>query len=315
VTRIAIIVLNWNGLDDTARCLDSLSRLETPEDVEIRVWVVDNASTDGSAELLPERFPWARHLHNEVNYRYAGGNNVGIRAALDDGADFVMLLNNDTEADPSLVADLLGDAHTHPESGVLGPLITDASGRVWFGGGGVSRTLGFTWHRRLGRKPPPRENPSETTDYVTGCCLFVRREVLKKIGPLDEGYYLYAEDTDFCLRARDAGFACRLVPRGRVVHYVSSSSGGAVNPFKAYQRTRAGLRLFERHARGIEQLTWRIGFLAQLVAQSGWWILRGSPSAVGAGWRALVDDIRDLPPGQAYPVTEPHPQTQTGGSA
>jgi GT2 family glycosyltransferase len=305
VSRVAIVVLNWNGLDDTARCLESLQRLETPEGTEITVWVVDNASTDGSAETLPGRFSWARFIRNDTNLRYAGGNNVGIQAALDAGADYVMLLNNDTEVDPTLVSDLLADAASHAGAGLLAPLITDAGGRVWFGGGGVSRTLGFTWHRRLGQAPPPRQLPSESTGYVTGCCLFARREVFERIGPLDEGYYLYAEDTDLSLRARDAGFDCRLVPRARVVHYVSSSSGGAVNPFKAYQRTRAGLRLFERHARGIEQLTWRIGFLLQLCAQSVVWLLRGSPASVAAGWRALVDDLRDLPPGEAFPVKEP----------
>jgi GT2 family glycosyltransferase len=305
VRRVAIIVLNWNGLDDTARCLESLHHLLTSDDVEITVWAVDNASIDGSAEAIPERFPWARHIHNDTNLRYAGGNNVGIKAALDDGADFVMLLNNDTEVDPGLVMDLLADADAHDGAGLFAPMILDAGGRVWFGGGGVSRALGFTWHRRLGQSPPSRERSSQATDYVTGCCLFARREVFESIGPLDEGYYLYAEDTDFSLRARDAGYQCRLVPRGRVVHYVSSSSGGAVNPFKAYQRTRAGLRLFERHARGIEQLTWRIGFLFQLSAQSLAWILRGSPASVAAGWRALWDDLRGLPPGEAFPVKDP----------
>jgi hypothetical protein len=104
------------------------------------------------------------------------------------------------------------------------------------------------------------------------------------------------------------------VPRARVVHYVSSSSGGAVNPFKAYQRTRAGLRLFERHGRGIKQLTWRIGFLLLLSAQSLTWLLRGSPGAVGAGWRALVDDLRALPPGEAFPVQSP-PRLPPGSEA
>lgn len=303
--RVAIIVLSWNGLRDTARCLESLGRLDAPGGAEITVWVVDNASTDGSIEKLPQQFSWARYIRNDSNLRYAGGNNVGIKAALEDGAGFIMLLNNDTEVDPALVGDLLADADANPGAGLFAPLILDAGGRVWFGGGGVSRALGFTWHRRLGQSPPPRDRPSETTGYVTGCCLFARRQVFERTGPLDEGFYLYAEDTDLSLRARDAGFECRLVPRARVVHYVSSSSGGAVNPFKAYQRTRAGLRLFERHARGIEQLTWRVGFLFQLSAQSVAWILRGSPASVAAGWRALWDDLRDLPPGEAFPVKDP----------
>ena len=152
--RVAILVLNWNGKDDTARCLDSLRRLHAPREAEIQVLVVDNGSTDGSVETLRERYPWARIVETGRNLRYAGGNNAGLRVALAEGADFVMLLNNDTEVDPGLVGELLEEADRSPGAGLFGPLILDASRRVWFGGGGVNLSLGWTWHRGLGAPDP-----------------------------------------------------------------------------------------------------------------------------------------------------------------
>ena len=294
--RVHIVVLNWNGKDDTARCLASLAKLEPPADGEIVTWVVDNGSSDGSMGELEPRFPWARFVPLETNLRYAGGNNQGLRAALAAGADFVLFLNNDTETSPSLVRELVAEADRAPRAGLLGPLIHDGGGRVWFAGGAVSSWLGWTWHAR------GEGNTARDVGYLTGCCLLGRREVLEKLGGFDEGYYLYAEDADLCLRAEVLGWKCRFVPSARLTHYVSSSSGGAVNPFKAYQRTRAGLRLFARHARGAQWLTWPIGFLALLLAHAAKWTLAGRPEAAMAGFRAVIDAALGRAPDEAFPV-------------
>jgi len=301
VRRIALLVLNWNGKEDTARCLDSLRALHPPRDGEVRVLVVDNGSTDGSAEMLRTRYPWANVIETGANLRYAGGNNAGIRPLLEEGTEFILLLNNDTEADPDLVRELVDEADRAAHAGLFGPLILDANGRVWFAGGGVNLALGLTWHRGIGGVDPGTRGEARDTDYLSGCCLLVRREVFEKIGLLDDGYFLYAEDTDFCLRARAAGFACRYVPRARLVHRVSASTGGAINPFKAYQRTRAGIRLFARHANGLTQATWPIGFAGLLLAQSLNWIARGRAASAMAAWRAVVDVMLGRP-ADVFPV-------------
>ena len=294
--QVHVVVLNWNGKEDTARCLESLARLEPPADGSIVTWVVDNGSTDGSARELPERFPWARFLALESNLRYAGGNDRGLAAALAEGADFVLFLNNDTEASPSLVRELVAEADRAPRAGFFGPLIHDGAGRVWFAGGAVSLWMGWTWHAT------GEGGAAHDAGYLTGCCLLGRRAALAALGGFDEGYYLYAEDTDLCLRARQAGWTCRFVPAARLVHYVSSSSGGAVNPFKAYQRTRAGLRLFARHARGLQWLTWPVGFVALLLAHAAKWTLAGRPDAALAGFRAVLDALLGRAAGDAFPV-------------
>jgi GT2 family glycosyltransferase len=167
---------------------------------------------------------------------------------------------------------------------------------VWFAGGSVSLWLGWTWHQW------ESGGGARDAGYLTGCCLLGRREVLEKLQGFDEGYYLYAEDTDLCLRAQALGWACRFVPSAHLVHYVSSSSGGAVNPFKAYQRTRAGLRLFARHARGAQWLTWPVGFLALLGAHALKWTLAGRPAAALAAFRAVLDAVLGKAPGEAFPV-------------
>ncbi len=300
--RLEIVVLNWNGLEDVTRCLESLRRLRPRADLEIGVRLVDNGSRDGSAERLPERFPEARFQVLPENLRFAGGNNAGVRAALAEGADYVLLLNNDTEVDENLVVDLFDEVERSPGAGLWGPLITDAAGRVWFGGGGVSLAWGWTWHRGLGEAPASRSRTAGATGYLTGCCLLVARSVFERVGLLDEGYYLYGEDADFSLRARAAGFRPRFVPRARLTHFVSSSSGGSVNPFKAYHRTRAGLRLFGRHARGWRRATWRLGFLLFVAAQSLVWLARGVPAAGVAAWQALADAARGIPPGRRFPA-------------
>ena len=300
--RLQIVVLNWNGRSDTERCLESLGRVRVPDEVELRVRVVDNGSTDGSPESLPPAFPSVAFQLLPENLRYAGGNNAGAKAAAEEGADFVLLLNNDTAADESLLVELFREVDRDPASGLWGPCILDAAGRVWFGGGGVSLGMGWSWHRGLGAPPPPPSTPPSSSDYLTGCCLLVARAVFERIGWLDEGYFLYAEDTDYCLRARHAGFRPRYVPAARLTHFVSSSSGGAVNPFKAYHRTRAGLRLFALHTRGWQRWTWPVGFLCLLLVQSVVWTLKGVPVAAGAAWQAVVDDAHGRPPGERYPA-------------
>lgn len=300
--RVEIVVLNWNGRRDTERCLESLTRLSPREGYEVRVRVVDNGSTDASATSLPPSHPTVTFQLLPENRRYAGGNNAGVRSALEGGAEFVLLLNNDTSADEALLAELFREVERDPECGLWGPCILDAAGRVWFGGGGLSLALGWTWHRGLGGPPPAPGAPPADTDYLTGCCLLVSRSVFERVGELDEGYFLYAEDADFSLRARRAGYRPRYVPGARLTHFVSSSSGGAVNPFKAYHRTRAGLRLFARHATGWRRWTWPAGFFCLLLAQSVAWTLRGAPAAAGAAWQAVVDHAHARPPGERYPV-------------
>jgi GT2 family glycosyltransferase len=289
--RVWCVVLNWNGKDDTAACLESLRAVRVPAGVEWTRLVVDNGSSDGSMETLPGRFPEARFLATGENLRWAGGNNRGLALAREEGADAVLLLNNDTLVEPGALAPLIDAVRARPDAGRFGPSILSWDGRrVWSAGGWWSPWLGWGGHHRLGDAwDGPGDGAPRAVGYATGAALLVTRACLERVGPLDEGYYLYGEDADWCLRARAAGFACLWVPRSVVRHKVSGSSGAA-SPFKAYHLPRAGLRLAERHARGLARATWPLAFAALLVAQSVAWAARGGGAAAfRAAWRAWLD--------------------------
>ena len=300
------IVLNWNGAADTAECLTSLRGVRVPEGVTWTRLVVDNGSTDGSLDMLPARFPEVRFHGTGANLRWAGGNNAGIALALAEGADGVLLLNNDTVLEPEALARLLEAVDAHPEGGMFGPTILSWDGtRVWSAGGDFWRSLGWGSHRGLGRRwdeaaaRTAAKARVERCGYLTGAALYATRACLDAIGPLDEGYYLYGEDADWCLRARAAGFACLYVPGAVMRHRVSGTSGAA-SPFKAYHRTRAGLQLASRYARGLARITWPLLFPLLLLAQSASWARRGGGmAAFRAAWRGWFDHWKGTPPAES----------------
>jgi GT2 family glycosyltransferase len=244
--RIAIIVLNWNGKDDTLECLDSLTKLRYSD---FEVIVVDNGSHDNSVAAIRECFPRVVVLETGANLGYAEGNNVGIRAAMDRGAEFVLLLNNDTIVDPDLLSQLASAAETRSDAGVFGAKIYFYSprDRVWYAGARWNHKLlcfdivedESTYGDALSTNPD--------TDYACGCALFVRREVLEKVGLLDARFFLTYEETDFCYRARAHGFSVAYVPRAVVWHKISASFGGNESPLVKYFMSRNYLLWTERH--------------------------------------------------------------------
>jgi len=228
--RISVIILNWNGGAVLGPCLESLTRVSEPE---LEITVVDNGSSDSSPEIVRRDFPGVELIENGRNLLFAAGNNVGIKAALERGAEFILLLNNDTEVDPRFAAELLR-AFDDPGTGIAGPRIYyyDDPERIWYGGGGFNRLTGVPFHRGLRRIEGSFEDSPGPTGWVTGCALMARREVFEQIGGLDPSYRIYCEDVDFCLRAAERGWSLVYVPSAKVWHKVSSSSGGGMTPFK-----------------------------------------------------------------------------------
>ena len=249
-SKVHVIILNWNGREVLGPCLDSLMRVTDPP---LEIIVVDNGSTDSSPEIVRQGFPGVDLIENDENLLFAAGNNVGIEAALERGAEFILLLNNDTEVDPGFAAEILR-AFDDPSVGVAGPKIYyhDDPERIWYGGGGFNRLTGVPFHRGLRRMEGSFEDMPRETGWVTGCALMARREVFRQIGHLDPSYTIYCEDVDFCLRAA-AGWSLRYVPSAKLWHKVSSSSGGGMTPFKLENRIAGTWQLFARH----RPLWWR----------------------------------------------------------
>jgi len=288
VRKLAVVILNWNGLEHTRALLPTLEACRMPEGWSLEAWVVDNGSTDGSVETLAAGFPRARLVPLGENRRFAGGNNEGVKRALAGGADAVALLNNDTRADPALFERLLLALEQDPRAGAAAPLIYHGapSGRIWYAGARVVPALGHAGHRGIRAPDRGQYRSVETTGYLTGCCLLAWRATWERVGLLDERYFIYAEDVDWCLRARAAGYRLLFVPTARLWHEVSAASGAA-SPWKIYQRLRANWTLFATHARGLGRLTWAPSFIAQQMALMLWLLLRGRSAAALAVPRAL----------------------------
>ncbi|MBI4719877.1 MAG: glycosyltransferase family 2 protein [Chitinivibrionia bacterium] len=262
---VAIIVLSWNGKELTLACLDSLLGLAYEN---AKILLVDNASTDGTVEAVRKRFGGSVEIiRNAANLGFARGNNAGIEEALRRNADFILLLNNDTVVDAMLIDHLVGAMVRSPGIGIAGPKIYyfDPPDRIWFAGGEVFLWRGTAKHAGIRRRDRGQYDEERDVGYVTGCALMVRRAVVESIGMLDPSYRAYFEDTDFCMRAKRAGFGIRYVPHGKVWHKISRSTGGQIGFRKISLKLRSTIRFFGRYARPYHWLTIPFFFAADAV--------------------------------------------------
>lgn len=245
VSRIAVVVLTWNSRRYTLACLESISLQTQPH----AVYVVDNASTDRTADAVERQFPSVQVIRNAENLGYAAGNNVGIATAFADSADAVLVLNNDTILAPDALCHLASAANTHPKVGVINPVILFARAphRVWFAGAGINRWTGQTRHQ--GYNAPYRQVPGveRSIERATGCAMLITRACYDAVRGFNEGLFLYYEDMEYSLRAHRAGFPILLAPQAIVYHHVSASSGGAKSPNALYYSTRNSVVVLDEY--------------------------------------------------------------------
>ena len=221
---IYIVLINWNGFEDTLDCLTSFRTLTYPN---YRIVIVDNASAGNDADKFAARFPDIDLIRLDSNLGYAGGNNAGIRHALNQGVDAVWLLNNDTVVEPETLDSLVHELYADDRVGCTGSKIYyfDRPDTLWFAGGFVDRTKGLAGHIGQDERDVGQHDVMKDVDYITGCSLLVKREIFETVGLLDEDYFLLFEDTDFCSRVQKAGYSSRYVPGSRLWHKVSRSIG------------------------------------------------------------------------------------------
>jgi GT2 family glycosyltransferase len=293
--RIAVVVLNWNGLSHLRTCLPSVLESQYPDFIVV---LADNGSVDGSADWVRREHPRVVVVENGTNLRFAAGNNEGCRRALAEGAEILLLLNNDTTIAPATLRALADRFVEDERVGVVGPRICyryDPS-RIWYGGGRVDLRLGRVRHRAIRRSVDEGRDPVGPTGWVTGCAMAVRRSAWEELGGLDTGYYIYAEDVDFCLRARRRGWRIRYEPSGLVLHDVSATVGGHLSAFKTYHKTRSRLRLVRRHAAWHDWPTLAPALVLQDAATFGYLVVRGALGAavalLAAWWDAPRSRVR-----------------------
>lgn len=219
---VAIIVLCWNGKEDTIECLKSLKSVNYPRYQTI---VVDNGSMDGTAAAVRLGFPEVEVIQTGENLGFAAGNNVGIRYALDKGADAVLLLNNDTTIDPNFLRILVESLYRERDIGAVNPTIYYYShpAVVWSAGGTLDWQTGVAYQRHINELDLGQFRSEEEVDYGVGAALLIRREAIEAAGQLDPSFFLYYEETEWCCRARDAGYKTLYIPAAKIWHKVSQS--------------------------------------------------------------------------------------------
>ena len=294
---VTVVVLSWNGREDTLACLGSLAAATYPS---LETLVVDNGSSDGSADAVASAYPDVGLIRLDANLGFAGGMNVGIAEALSRGAEMVMLLNNDTVVEPGFLGPLV-DA-LEPDEAVAAAcsqiVFRDDPATVWYAGASFRPGRGHHGaNRGYGEPRLSATTPPFVTDRACGGAMLVPARALAEIGDFDESLFAYAEDTDWSLRAARVGRRVLVVPASVVRHAVSAASGGASSPDTLYYGLRNALVVAERWA-PLGQVRTRLR-RGEAVAAHMAQALRSGGRRAGA--RAVRDGWRDLRTGRLGP--------------
>lgn len=260
--KIFIIILNYNGYKNTIECLNSFKAVREPQGHELIPVIIDNASVDDSVKVLRKDFPHIILLENKINLGYAGGNNTGITYALDNGADYIVILNNDTLFDRSSILEML-DALVLNRADVVCPKIyfekgfeyhhdryqkKDLGKVFWFAGTIMDWANVIAHHRGVDEVDEGQYDKKPHIDFITGACFMVRRNVFDKIAGFDESYFLYYEDADLSMKMKKNDFKMILAVKSIIYHKNAGSTGGSGSTLQDYFITRNRLLFGLRYA-------------------------------------------------------------------
>lgn len=250
---VTIIILNWNGRADTLDCLASVRHIDYPN---YSVLVVDNGSEDNSVDAIKNDFPEVSILETGKNLGYAGGNNVGMRWALERGADYILLLNNDTVVDTALLKSFVQCAAENVNGALFGAKIYYYSrpNTLWHAGTDWSPALGNHVTRGSQQQDDGSYDQVVESAYANGCALFAASAALREVGLFDESYFLIFEETDLSYRVKESGYKIFFVPGAKVWHKVSVSLGGHESPIARYFNARNQLLWASRHLGRLDRM-------------------------------------------------------------
>lgn len=281
---VCCVIVNWNGWRDTLDCLASLREQDYGN---LQIIVVDNGSTDDSVERIRSAFPETKLIETGRNIGYASGCNVGLRAALTGGAEFVWLLNNDTICPPDTVHKLVRRAMVSPEAGLVGTVLfyahDPAKVQAW-GGGRVVPWIAYTTHFYA---------PTEFGEncYTTFASVLARRKMLEEVGLLYEGFFMYYDDSDLCLRMQKSRWKIVMAEDTAVLHKEGASTTTGQKPFIAKVTTVSGLRFIRRNS----SIAY-IGMPVYVILRMGKRIVRREWKGFGAVCEGVMEFVRERMP-------------------
>ena len=242
---VNLFVLNWNGRDLTLDCLSSLEKITYPN---VKVYVIDNGSSDNSVTEIQNQFPDFEIIQLPENYGFSRGNNAGFQL-VKQKADFTIFLNNDTVVDPYFVEPLINEMESNSTVKQATPKIfyADDLEYIWFGGGKINLWAGWIRHLGIRQKDSTQFSFNRNVDYATGCCVCMRTEDFESIGMFDESFFMYGEDVDLSLRFRKQGGQILFVPESKIWHKVSSSIGAQFSIRKWKRKNIGKIKLIAKH--------------------------------------------------------------------
>lgn len=259
---VFLVMVNFNSAEETHDCLHSLQKLKTP-DISLHIIVVDNGSKEKFVLTEQEKKKTIHLIQTGANLGFTGGNNVGIRYGLEHGADYIMLLNNDTIVDENLLTGLLSGFEKNEKVGMVVPKIYFAKGHeyhgdrytekekgkvLWYAGGYIDWNNVFNIHRGVDEVDHGQYDKEEFVNFATGCCVLIKSDVLKSVGYFDDTYFLYFEDGDLSQRILRAGYKIVYQPKAFLWHITAASGGGSGSILHDYYLTRNRMIFGMRYA-------------------------------------------------------------------
>jgi len=252
---IYIILLNYNGYEDTVECISSLESIDYDN---YEIVIVDNCSTDNSYKKFKEKYSELNYniLKSEYNCGFAGGNNIGIEFSLNNGADYVLLLNNDTIVEKNFLKELVESIEKEKNSCVgIGKIYYFSDNkRIWYAGGKIDEYKGNSVHFGYNEIDNGKYDNERYVEFATGCFLLISKKIIEKVGLLNEDYFLYYEDTDYCYKMKEKGINIKYCPKSVIYHKISASTGRKSYLFQYYY-LRNRLVFIKKHIKNIRKLS------------------------------------------------------------
>lgn len=262
--NIYIILVNFNGIKLTEDCVDSIyqSKYDSSK-YKVNIVVVDNGSKRDETQYLKQKYKDLILIRSEENLGFAGGNNLGINKAMAKGADYVLLINNDTVLDEYMLQRLFENAQLNV---VLTSKILyyNKPNTIWGEGGKIDWKKGNSYNGKINQKDDHAVK-KYYCEFTSGCCMFIPCNVIKKVGLLNSDYFMYCEDTEYCIRLKKAGIKIMVIPTAILYHKVSMSSGGEDSPFSIYYMTRNRLSLIKEYSNMFSSDAWLFSLVSRYV--------------------------------------------------